>query len=943
MDTLFDKLVFHRFPFSTGLLLLSENHPSLSTIPENPSFPPNSGMAVEIDPKPRFWGERSYSKAFATSLPLLIITLLIRWQFRETLGERGLYSTFLPAVIIAAHFGGVWPGLTLTLLGVLGTNLMLSSHILKLDPKATADSLALLMFVGTGIVISVLSESVHRTYQRNLILERRRQAQLAIQQTEERFTHLMRHSSDMIGIVAPDGRILYVTPSVKRILGYQPDERVGQNIQDDPIVHPDDRAATLAFFKLISERPGISVNAEFRLRHANGNWRDIEAVGQILLDESGALIINCRDVTDRKQAERTIHENEQRWGSLTKMLPQLIWTANADGTVDYYSPQFMKFTGKTSEELYQEGWKNLIPEEDYSAVISQWKACVASSENFNLEFRIRGADGISHWFKVQAVPVRDYDGTVIRWLGSCTDISELKQAEADLLAAKDNAETANQAKDEFLANVSHEIRTPMNAILGMTNLLLDSSLDEFQHDLMQTVKSAGDNLLTIINDLLDYSKMDAGKLELELTPFSPGQTVRDVVNLLEPRIETRNLKLICEIGESVPETVLGDASRLRQVLMNLLTNGIKFTPSGEVKVSVELSDRNEEQVALTFHVQDTGIGIAPERQHSIFEAFEQEDTSTTRKYGGTGLGLTIASRLVRAMQGEIQLQSTPGKGSTFSFTAVFRLPEASEQVTSVDSSDVPVSQMQSRALKILIAEDNEFNVKLLEQLLKQQTHAYQVAKDGEQALQLLQSDQFDLLLLDIHMPLKDGFEVARELRSREAETQAESRVPIIALTARSTPQIREQCLAAGMDDLVTKPMQPEELWQAIRRVCLSPTDSSHPPSLIDCQMVRATCGENAELLQVLIESFLENVPAQLIELREVHSRGDLAALREAAHKIASGLRTFSATAGQLALKTEEAALAEDSDECDSCVAQLVDCCERLWPQVKTLSLERLVN
>jgi len=385
MDTLFDKLVFHRFPFSTGLLLLSENHPSLSTIPENPSFPPNSGMAVEIDPKPRFWGERSYSKAFATSLPLLIITLLIRWQFRETLGERGLYSTFLPAVIIAAHFGGVWPGLTLTLLGVLGTNLMLSSHILKLDPKATADSLALLMFVGTGIVISVLSESVHRTYQRNLILERRRQAQLAIQQTEERFTHLMRHSSDMIGIVAPDGRILYVTPSVKRILGYQPDERVGQNIQDDPIVHPDDRAATLAFFKLISERPGISVNAEFRLRHANGNWRDIEAVGQILLDESGALIINCRDVTDRKQAERTIHENEQRWGSLTKMLPQLIWTANADGFVDYYSPQFMKFTGKTSEELYQEGWENLIPEEDYSAVISQWKACVASSENFNLE------------------------------------------------------------------------------------------------------------------------------------------------------------------------------------------------------------------------------------------------------------------------------------------------------------------------------------------------------------------------------------------------------------------------------------------------------------------------------------------------------------------------------------------------------------------------------
>lgn len=876
-------------------------------------------------------------------MPLLIITLFIRWQFRDTLGERGLYSTFLPAVIIAAHFGGVWPGLVVTLLSVIATNLMMTSHILRLDPKATADSLAMLMFAGTGIVISVLSESVHRTFQRNLILERRRQAQLALQQTEERFTHLMRHSSDIIGIAASDGKLLYVTPSVKRVLGYQPDERIGHNLQDDPIVHPDDRAAHRAFLSLISERPGISVNAEFRLRHANGSWREIEAIGQVLLDESGAVIINCRDVTDRKTAERIIRENEQRWGSLTRMLPQLIWTANPEGSIDYYSPQFIEFTGKSNEELFQEGWKNLIPPEDYETVVSEWKSSLSSSENFNLEFRIRSAAGTNRWFKVQAVPVRDYDGTVIRWLGSCTDISELKQAATDLLTAKDNAETANRAKDEFLANVSHEIRTPMNAILGMTNLLLDSSLDEFQHDLMQTVKSAGDNLLTIINDLLDYSKMDAGKLELEQAPFSPGQIIREIVNMLKPRVQSRNLKLTCQIEESIPGMVIGDASRLRQVLVNLLTNGIKFTPKGEVNVRLKLAQQNDENVALTFTVQDTGIGIAPERQQSIFEAFEQEDTSTTRKYGGTGLGLTIASRLVRAMQGEIELQSTPGKGSTFSFTAIFSSAEASVVFGKFETAASPELQEKSRALKILIAEDNEFNVKLLEQLLKQQERSFRIATDGEQALHLAKSEKFDLLLLDIHMPLKDGFEVARELRRWEEERNIGEPIPIIALTARSTLQIREQCLAAGMDELVTKPMRPEELWQAIRRVTSGSTESSSYDLLIDRKMVLATCGENAELLQILIGSFLENVPSQLDELRNAHSRSDLPALREAAHKIASSLRTFSETAGQLALKTEEAAMAGDLKVCRSRVDQLLACCERLWPQVKALSLERLTT
>ncbi|WP_175517107.1 PAS domain S-box protein [Planctomicrobium piriforme] len=882
------------------------------------------------------------------SAAAIAVTLLFRWQLQDVLGERGLYSTFLPAVIIAAHFGGLWPGVIATLVSAALTNLLLVNHLLRLDPKPAADSVAMVIFLATGIFISILSDSLRRSQLRRLQEEQRRLAQRTLQKTQQRFTHLMQHSSDVIGIFALDGTALYQTPSVTRILGYSPGERIGRNILDDPIVHPDDRPAQQAFFTSIVERPGTLTKAEFRLRHADGSWRDIEAIGQILMDEPSAVVVmaNYRDMTDRKGAERTIRESEQRWRSLTQMLPQLIWTTNPDGTADYYSPQFLEFTGKLPEELLVNGWHCILHPDELDFVVARWSETVRLSQNYDLEHRIRQADGDYRWYKVRAVPIRDVDGTINRWLGSCTDITDLKLAEQKLLAAKELAESANRLKDEFLANVSHEIRTPMNAILGMTELVLESPLEPSQRDLLETVQGAGENLLEIINDLLDFSKIEAGKLRLVEAPFSLHRVCQDVVRLLDVRAQEQHLQLHCAIQETIPDDVLGDAGRLRQVLVNLVANGIKFTPQGRVELAVRfVRSLKRDRVLVEFAVQDTGIGISPEKQSSIFQAFEQEDASVTRKYGGTGLGLTIASRLVRAMGGEIQLESGVGEGSTFRFRIPFQCLHPEECLNSEPAQPkselpaaVPEKIASGRKLNVLVAEDHRFNAQLLAQVLGQRSHRLEVAEDGEKALELARSGRFDLLLLDIHMPLKDGLSVARDLRQWEQDEGA-GRLPIIALTARDTSHIREECLAAGMDGLLQKPMRSELLFQLIDEVISSDqvTTETKAEQLIDHEMLRSVSGGNPEILQALIASFFEHMPQLLLELQHQADAGELSPLRESAHKAASTLGTFSRTAGDLALAVEGFAIQGELNQARDAVQRLLRCCRLLCAEIQAIS------
>jgi PAS domain S-box-containing protein len=706
----------------------------------------------------------------------------------------------------------------------------------------------------------------------------------------------------IISITDPQGNITYANERFCSVSGYPAEELLGANHRlINSGHHPREFFANL----WSTIQSGRVWSNEVCNRAKEGHYYWVHATVVPFLDEYGLpyqYVAIRTDITAHKAVARRLQEQLHFVEELVDAIPLPVYVMDDVRRYRLINRAFEEYFGQTRQHLLGKGADAVYTAAGAALHERYDNDLFAGAPLQRFEAAIDTRDGQAREGFYQKALITRGDGTVSGLVGTIADITERKRLEREALQAKEAAETATRAKSDFLANMSHEIRTPLNGILGMTELALETGLSAEQREYLSISHSATQSLLTIINDILDFSKIEAGKLEMDASSFDLRDVLGEPLKVMAEQARGKALGFALAIAPDVPACVVGDAVRLRQVLLNLVGNAVKFTCAGQVVVRAAVAGGDAEHVTLHFSVQDSGIGIAQDKQEAIFAAFTQADTSTTRHYGGTGLGLTICRHLVGMMGGRIWLDSTEGAGSTFHFDATFRRGGAPPPPPAPAGARHRPPLAALRPMRVLLVEDHPANQKLAITLLTQWGHQVALAQDGREALQCQAAGQYELVLMDMQMPVMDGLEATRRWRAAEHGP----RTPIVAMTANAMQGDRERCLAAGMDDYLTKPFRSAQLQAMLARYAPpepagpapatgAPDAGAGPDLAAPFDYRSALDRADRDIVEIVGEQALTLLPRDLDTLRRAWAARDGAMLRRNAHSLKSNAAMFCAT------------------------------------------------